>query len=82
MSLVRTSTTYRIETKHPTGYNDGTHEVRVHFSRLDGTRFVDGASFGCSRDYRVKTDVEAIRLLLSEHAMTLVKSRKLKTRSY
>jgi hypothetical protein len=66
-------TTYRIVTKHPTGYRDGSHTVAVH-ENADGSRYVTGENFGCSRDYRTDSNISAIRLLLAEHLMTLVSS--------
>ena len=38
----------------------------------DGTRYVDCAYFGVSRDYKVSSDKETIELFLSEHNTTLV----------
>lgn len=73
--------TYQVTTKHPTGYMDGRHELTVNvndYKNGNGARYVSGAGFGCSRDYLVKTDAEAIRLLLAEHAMTALKIVKCK----
>lgn len=66
---------YTIQTTHPAGYRDGTHVVTVRTNR-DGTRYVSGGGFGCSRDYRTTSDVDAITSLLRENGMRLVSSRK------
>ncbi len=68
-------TTYQIVTRHPTGYKDGTHAVDVCINS-NGTRYVSGGLVGCSRDYAVAKDVDAIRMQLSEHSMTLVGNPK------
>lgn len=62
-------TDYRVTTKHPAGYRDGTHTLTVNLNR-DGTRYVTGGGFGCSRDYNTFDDATAIRSLLREHMMT------------
>jgi hypothetical protein len=69
-------TQYRVAVSHPTGFHKGTHTFTVS-EWPNGSRFVDAADFGCSRDYFVKTDKEAISLLLREHACSAVSFRKL-----
>jgi hypothetical protein len=39
-------------------------------------RYVHGGPFGCSRDYFVTSDREAIARLLAEHACEVVRVRK------
>jgi hypothetical protein len=70
-------TSYKITTKHPAGYRDGTHEVTVRVN-ANGTRYVSGGGFGCSRDYWAKTDKAAITSLLAENGMELVACKKSK----
>ncbi len=66
--------TYTVTTKHPTGYLDGMHEITVTrtpaFRRIPESRYCDAVNLGCSRDYPTKSDEDAIRRFLSEHAMT------------
>ena len=50
----------------------GTHEVEVKINRGGRTRYVAGFAFGCSKDYAMLSDVQAIRQLLSEHAAWLL----------
>jgi len=49
----------------------GTFEAEV-VTNNDNTRFAKCGPFGCSRDYHVVNDVDAIAALLREHATTLV----------
>ena len=62
---------YKVTTKHPNGYKDGEHVLDVAINS-DGTRYVTGRGWGCSRDYAVKTDREAIVCLLRENAVDLM----------
>ncbi len=66
--------TYKITTRHPNGYRDGEHEVTVTINQ-DGTRYVSGGWFGCSRDYKVDGDRGAVRMLLAENGMRLVEMK-------
>lgn len=66
------SKTYLVTTKHPAGYMDGTHELTVSINS-NGTRYVKGKGFGCSRDYIADSDSRAIKTFLPEHGMTAVK---------
>ena len=61
---------YRVTVTHPTGFHKGTHELTVSENFGGKTRYVTGVSFGCSRDYPVKSDVTAIRKFLEEHGTT------------
>lgn len=76
-------TQYNVTTNHskwPDGC--GTFTLTVHYEPLPagseygtvtGKRFVSGGPFGCSRDYFVANDLDAIAALLAEHATTIVK---------
>lgn len=68
---------YQIETRHPAGYMDGTHFVTVT-TETNGSRYVDGRGFGCSRDYPVTSDKTAIVMLLRENGMSLLSIKKAK----
>ena len=76
-----TRTTYSITTKHSNGYRDGVHEVNVTTDNK-GLKSVSGGGFGCSRDYATDKDITAIKFLIAENGMTLVKSKKLKSVTY
>lgn len=65
--------TYDVTTTHPAQYRDGTHRLTVKENR-DGSRFVHGAGFGCSRDYHTPNALVAISMFLREHAMTVTKT--------
>ena len=83
---MRTRTTYKVTTSHAKWEDgNGTFELEVTFEPLPedrrwgditGTRFVSGSPFGCSRDYYVTSDKDAICSLLAEHATTLVSMQK------
>jgi uncharacterized protein (DUF2141 family) len=64
----RTEKQYSIEVS---GYHAGNHNVRVVSDR-DGSKYVSGSPFGCSRNYFVSTDREAINRLMVEHGCSLV----------
>ena len=75
MSVQTTRKRYSVRTQHPTGYKDGWHEVTVtvpSWGQPYGSRYVDGAEVGCSRDYNTDSDRVAIQCLLRDLAMTLV----------
>jgi hypothetical protein len=63
--------TYTVTVKHPTDFHKGEHAITVKMNR-DGTRYCDGRGCGCSRDYNVKTDADAIRRFLAEHACDVI----------
>lgn len=62
---------YQVVTKHSNGYMDGTHVLEVT-QNANGTYYVKGRGFGCSRDYNVSDPTSAILELLSENAMQLI----------
>lgn len=70
-------TEYEIETTHPSyPRNQGTFRVEVT-ANPDGTRYVKGSPFGCSRDYHTTSDKSAIEQLLHEHGTQLETCRKI-----
>lgn len=81
-------TKYKVTTSHanwPAG--TGTFELTVHSEPIPADQrwgkvalksYVAGGPFGCSRDYYVATEKEAIANLLGEHATTLVSVRKVR----
>lgn len=50
---------------------NGDHNVRVTKAH-NGMRYCNSDKMGCSRDYNVKTDQEAIRCFVREHGATIV----------
>ncbi len=52
-----------------------TYECTVR-TNDNGTKFVIAPFLGCSRDYHVKTDRDAVSSLLSEHSATIVTFKK------
>lgn len=72
-------TYYAVTVSHPTGFHNGTHTIRVRMCFGGKFRFCGGSNFGCSRDYLVKNDKEAITKFLAEHACTVVKIKKVKS---
>lgn len=73
--------TYQITTVHPTGYKDGNHTVKVYrcpiVDNAPESRYVDGADFGCSRDYVTPSDTVAISNLLAEHGMRMAQMTRI-----
>lgn len=65
---------FTVTTKHPTGYNDGEHDFTVTTTD-DGFRYASSPKFGTSRNYNVRTDYEAMSLLLKDHATEIVDYR-------
>lgn len=63
---------YNVQTSHPTKYKDGWHILTVN-RQDDGTCYITGQGWGCSRDYAIPKDVDAIRTFLAEHAMQAMK---------
>lgn len=62
-------TQYAVTVEHPTGFHRGTHTLTVYEQAgRSGAKYVDGSAFGCSRDYRVATNREAVVLFMAEHA--------------
>jgi hypothetical protein len=72
---------YVVAISHPTNYHSGHHAVTVHETAGSNVvtyngkpmrnLFVTGNGFGCSRDYFVSCDREAITQFLAEHACTV-----------
>lgn len=58
-----------------TGHQAGQHTLTVA-DNADGSRYVSGRSWGCSRDYRVASDREALALLLGEYVATMTTCRR------
>jgi len=55
------------------GFHSGTHELVVKTSPTNHLfRYVSGSPFGCSKDYLVNSDQEAIALLMQEHACPVI----------
>lgn len=75
-----TRKSYEVTTTHLNGYLDGTHKFTVNTVKTDKGihRYVDAPDYGCSRDYYVSNDEEAIKALLAEHATTVVSIKKSK----
>jgi len=67
-------TRYQIGTANHAGVKE-THIVEVS-TNSDGSRYVVGREFGCSRDYRVADDKTAVKMLLAEHAQKLNSIKK------
>lgn len=59
------------------GFHSGTHRLVVKCSPSNkDTRYVSGEPFGCSRDYFVESDSDAINRLMSEHNCQVLDIRK------
>jgi hypothetical protein len=55
------------------GYHNGTYKLTVKQSPSNkDCKYVSGDPFGCSRDYLVKSDEDAIHRLMSEHSTQVV----------
>jgi len=71
------SKVYKVEVSHPTGFHNGVKEITVYTypetKWEQAHKTCSGQHFGYSRDYRVKTDLEAIKMFLSEHACSVKK---------
>ena len=71
-------TCYAVEVSHPTGFHKGRHVVIVT-TRTNGNnvvRYCTGDAFGCSRDYVVRNDKDAIAAFLAEHACRVVETTR------
>ena len=70
---VSTSQTYFVKLRHACHppLNGITAECRVTTNQ-NGSRFVSGSPGGCSRDYFVASDQEAIKCLYAEHGAIVV----------
>lgn len=62
--------TYRIQCSHPTMVEYCNVFFLVVKLSGNGNRYVTGSPFGCSRDYYVNSDSDAINIFLREHGCT------------
>jgi NifB/MoaA-like Fe-S oxidoreductase len=59
------------------GYHNGTYRLTVKQSPSNkDCKYVSGDPFGCSRDYLVKSDEDAIHRLMIEHSTQVVCIKK------
>lgn len=83
--FIATEATYTVTLTHPTGFHkEPAYAVKVTTTTEteDGeevftVRRCDAQPFGCSRDYWVASDKEAIVEFLREHLCSVVSSRKM-----
>jgi hypothetical protein len=63
------------------GYHTGIHKLVVKQSPSNKeARYISGYPFGCSRDYVVLSDEDAIRRLMNEHSSQIVAIKKIRSR--
>ena len=61
------------------GWHTGIHKLVVKTSPSNNSaRYVSGYPFGCSRDYVVLSDEDAIRRLMTEHSTDVVAIKKIR----
>lgn len=69
-------TSYRVTTKHTTGYMDGQHVLTVN-QNPNGSLYITGTGFGCSRDYQTRNHKEALKTFLAENGMKMMICNKI-----
>lgn len=69
---------YNVTTKHPNGYNDGSHVFTVHADKQGEGKadrfFASAIKFGCSKSYA--TPIDAIYQMCHEHACVVMTCQK------